>query len=206
MSDHKIWKWRKQPFGTANNKRVDAWIARSLLEKLLGASAWIADLKHNLKINWTLYQGFDNIPRKQKAFTNFVELSTNFFGTFCLCGRSISFFFSRWRTPWRYGMTESQVLNWRCFFLCPFCLPEIWGLKRCGRLSEQQTPRKKKPMGQESLISNPKRSLKQRRHLSMGPAWADKSGCTVPHPTIWCAAFKSAGQSQSVARQDLPFC
>lgn len=155
----------------------------------------------------TWYQGFDNIPRKQKAFTNFVELSTkNSKNSLLLLfafveDQWITFFFPT------QGEELPEDMGWqkvhsstfpRCFLNVSLVEvgPEIWGLKLCGRLSEQQTPKKKNPMlpmDLESLTSNRKRSLKQRRHFRVWGVYMGPQCITcLPHfglQMCLCACF-----------------
>lgn len=171
MSDHKIWTWRRHP-RNCQNQAWELWIARSLLEKLLGASAWIAVASHNLKITWS---------PGTKDLTTFLESRKHSQTLWSSQPKILCYFLPLWKiSESLFFPTQGEELpedmGWqkvhsstfpRCFLNVSFVEvgPEIWGLKLCGRLSEQQTPKKKNPMDLESLTSNRKRSLKQRRHF-----------------------------------------
>ena len=193
MSDHKIWTWRRHP-RNCQNQAWELWIARSLLEKLLGASAWIAVASHNLKITWS---------PGTKDLTTFLESRKHSQTLWSSQPKILCYFLPLWKiSESLFFPTQGEELpedmGWqkvhsstfpRCFLNVSFVEvgPEIWGLKLCGRLSEQQTPKKKNPMDLESLTSNRKRSLKQRRHFRV--CVGGLHGPTMHHTstTFWSA-------------------
>lgn len=133
MSDHKIWTWRRHP-RNCQNQAWELWIARSLLEKLLGASAWIAVASHNLKITWSpgtkdLTTFLESRKHSQTLWSSQPKILCYFLPLWKI-SESLFFSDSRWRTPWRYGMTESPFLNVPAlFFKRKFCRSWAWDLR-----------------------------------------------------------------------------